>query len=262
MTEPRQRSGGPVTRDDLVAYVDGRLGEDRREAVEGHLQADPVAAETVAAWRRQDEALRALYDHVAEEPVPARLDVRRLAEARRAGSRAWWRQAAAVVLVAALGAGGGWYARGLSVGGAEADNAGYVADAVNAHRIFTAEVVHPVEVGAERGDHLAAWLSKRLDRKLAPPDIAALGFRLIGGRLLPAGDRPAAQFMYEDASGRRLTLFIWPERDAGESGFRHVDEAGLQALFWTDRTIACALVADLPRPDLEAIATKAYEQLG
>ena len=45
------------------------------------------------------------------------------------------------------------------------------------------------------------WLSKRLGRPLVVPDLAAVGFRLMGGRLLPAEDGPAAQFMYETGKG-------------------------------------------------------------
>jgi anti-sigma factor RsiW len=51
-------------------------------------------------------------------------------------------------------------------------------------------------------------LSKRLGRQLVVPDLAVAGFRLMGGRLLPAEDGPAAQFMYENANRDRLTLYL------------------------------------------------------
>ena len=43
---------------------------------------------------------------------------------------------------------------------------------------------HPIEVAATERDHLAQWLSNRLSRSVTPPALDALGYRLIGGRLL------------------------------------------------------------------------------
>ncbi len=41
---------------------------------------------------------------------------------------------------------------------------------------------------------------------LKVPDLQALGFQLVGGRLLPVDGRPGAMFMYEDQGGERLTV--------------------------------------------------------
>lgn len=67
----------PVTPEELLAHADGRLPESRRSAVEAHLAAHPEAAAEVEHWRRQNDALHALFDGVAEEPVPARLSPHR-----------------------------------------------------------------------------------------------------------------------------------------------------------------------------------------
>ena len=45
------------------------------------------------------------------------------------------------------------------------------------------------------------WLSRRLGRQLTAPDLAAQGFDLIGGRLLPASTGPAAQLMIRIRAG-------------------------------------------------------------
>ena len=78
------------------------------------------------------------------------------------------------------------------------------ADAISAYRTFSVEVRHPVEVDAAQEPHLVQWLSKRLGRRLVVPDLTAAGFRLMGGRLLPAEETSAAQFMYQDDKGQRL----------------------------------------------------------
>ena len=58
-----------------------------------------------------------------------------------------------------------------------------------------------MEVDAGQEAHLMQWLSKRLGRQLVTPDLSGAGLRLMGGRLLPAEDGPAAQFMYENDTG-------------------------------------------------------------
>ena len=254
--------GDIITENDLLAYVDGRLPAERRAEIDAHLAACPERAEEVRSWQKQNEALAALYGNVASEALPDRLSVHGLA-GRTSSSAApvWLRLAASVVLLVGLGAGGGWMARGLLVpaGGGLPP---LVEEAVAAHSLYAGEVVHPVEVRADRQAHLAAWLSKRLDRSLNVPDLKSRGFDLVGGRLLPAGASPAAQFMYQNASGDRVTLYVVPAENAGETSFRFARLDSLEAFVWSDERIRCALVGDLPRAELQKLATAAYRQLG
>jgi anti-sigma factor RsiW len=90
-----------------------------------------------------------------------------------------------------------------------------------AHAVYTPEVRHPVEVGADQQAHLVAWLSKRLGAQLKPPRLEAQGYALEGGRLLPGQSGPVAQFMYRDAGGARLTLYVSTEQTQNQdTGFR------------------------------------------
>ena len=74
--------------------------------------------------------------------------------------------------------------------------------------MYAAEKLHVVEVGADQKDHLVGWLSKRVGTTLVAADFTAEGFELVGGRLLPLAERPAAQFMYQDQSGNRVSLYV------------------------------------------------------
>ncbi|PRD42519.1 anti-sigma factor [Phyllobacterium phragmitis] len=251
----------PVTDDALHAYVDGVLEARDRAVVENHLASNPADAETVESWSRQNEALRALYGHVGEEPVPEHLGAYRIADDRKTASRNWQRMAAAGIVLFAMGAAGGWFGHNLTNSTRSAPMP-LVEEAVAAHNLYASEIIHPVEVRADQSAHLAAWLSKRLDRPLDIPDLRALGFDLVGGRLLPAGGRPAAQFMYEDKTGRRVTLYIVPTSNGPESSFHYTTLDGLEAFFWRDETINCALVGGLPRAELRQIAMQAYKELG
>ena len=254
-------------RDDLHAYVDGRLGPEAQTRVEARLAQNPEDAAAAQAYRLQNRALRAAFAPVLEEPLPPELQAAVMTGAaprpeaaprRRLGwARLGW-AAASVVLLLAGGAGGwllhGWRAPG-EAGGRFAEQA------LGAHRVFVSEVRHPVEVGAEQEAHLVAWLSKRLGTKLRAPDVRAAGFELVGGRLLAEGARPVAQLMYEDARGRRLTIYLRAIEGAEQTAFRFVEDNGVAAFYWIDEDYAYALVAPLEREPLLDIARQVYRDL-
>jgi anti-sigma factor RsiW len=252
-----------ITETDLHAYVDGELEPGRRAEVDRYLAEHPIEADRVRDWYRANELLGALYAHIVEEPVPTRLDVPRLAGALAASrsSHAWRGVAVAAVLCMTVGLAGGWIGRGYWTGVVPGQST-LVDEAVAAHNLYTREVVHPVEVRADQQAHLADWLSRRLDRSLVVPDLRSLGLVLVGGRLLPVHGRPAAQLMYEDQTGQRVTFMIVAENDGQETSLRYAQVDGLSSFLWTDETMRCVLVGSLDRDHLRNIATRAYEQLG
>jgi len=248
----------PISEDDLHAYVDGQLGTARMAAVEAHLAAHKEAATKVRDWQNQNAALNALYGGIAEEPVPEYLRPR--LRPRSTG----WRQMAAAAVLLVLGGGLGWLGHARFGGEAPvqlAAAAPLLTRAVAAHNIYAVEVRHPVEVAASEERHLVAWLSKRLAHKVKAPDLQPRGFALVGGRLLPGKNGAAAQFMYEDRSGRRLTLYITRNRQQGRAAFRFAAEGRVNAFYWLDPAMGYALVGTLPRAELMPLVREVYAQL-
>jgi anti-sigma factor RsiW len=133
-----------------------------------------------------------------------------------------------------------------------------IADALAAHRTFAVEVRHPVEVDAAQEAHLVQWLSKRLGRPLVVPDLSATGYRLMGGRLLPAGSGPAAQLMYENGTGDRLTVYVLPGVAGEASSYQHDKNVG--AFYRADEGLGCVIVGDADRGALSRAAERVYEQ--
>ena len=125
--------------------------------------------------------------------------------------RGWWQAlaaAAAGLVLFVVGAASGWYGRELLAPAASRSES-LVADAAAAHLIYAAEKRHAVEVPASEEEHLATWLGRRLAVPLRIPHLGDSGYELVGGRLLPAGSgQPAAQLMYQDDGGRRVTLYV------------------------------------------------------
>jgi anti-sigma factor RsiW len=259
----------------LHAYVDGRLGPEARAEVELRLRTDPRAAARVAQWQAQREALRALARDVPLGDTPADLTgiVRRAAAARR------WRdrlpQALAAGLLLSLGLAGGY-----QWGRHDADAPAWpvatrperavpeFAQAAGlAFAVYSAEKRHPVEVSAAEQDHLVQWLSRRLGRPLKVPVLTDQGYALLGGRLLPGDPRqpasPRAQFMYENADGDRLTLYVAvfePGAAPAAAEFRLLRQDGLTTLYWTEAGFGYALSAH-PAVELQPLAQRVHRQL-
>jgi anti-sigma factor RsiW len=239
---------------ELHAYVDDALDAGTRRDVEAHLAQSPEDAARVAAYMEQRDRLHALYDEVLEEPVP---DALRQAAVRPAARRAYAWAA-------------GWLIAGIAIGwglarftDAPADIAvGFPRQAAIAHVVYSPEVRHPVEVGADQEEHLVRWLSKRVGTTLKAPVLTREGYGLVGGRLLPGEGGAVAQFMYQDAKGQRLTLYVSKlAQSEGTTAFRYTRENDISVFYWVDGSVGYALSGALPKDELLAVATSVYKQL-
>ena len=239
---------------DLHAYADAQLGDSRRVQVEAHLAGDRAAAESVRVWREQNAMLRARYNPVLNEPVPQRLLAARPLQRR-------WPYYALAAGAMGLSFGLGWISQSYRTD-RFVEAAALPRRAAVAYAVYAPEVRHPVEVGAEQQDHLVKWLSKRLGNELKVPLLTQQGFELVGGRLLPGGKGPVAQFMYQDARGQRITLYV-SLRDAEprDTAFRFSQEDKIAVFYWIDGKLGYALSGEMDRASLLAVATVVYRQL-
>lgn len=237
---------------ELHAYIDGVLPESARSEVEAWLVSHPEDAERLRAYGEHGAMLRTLYDPVLDEPVPAVL----LATRPRA-----WLPLAAAAAIFALGAGLGWFVRGQSIS-PQMVSLSLARQAAIAHVVYAPEVRHPVEVGADDEEHLVRWLSKRLGTALKAPKLSPLGYDLVGGRLLSGPQGPVAQFMYQDARGQRLTLYISKQRgEPRDTAFRFSQEDRVSVFYWVDGNFGYALSGEIGKQQLLKVADVVYKQL-
>jgi anti-sigma factor RsiW len=249
------------TQDDLLAYFHGLLPGDTAAAMAARVAANPDAQATLAVWAGQNANLAALYQPMAAEPVPERLTgvIRKAAamDARPTKPRLWL--AAACVALLAVGGTVGWMAHGFSPVGQPGLTLAMAA--MQAHDTYVVEVKHPVEVLASDQAHMNTWMSKRLGHDISPPDLSDTGFALLGGRVLPAGKGVAALYMYENAQGQRVTLYITPQGAGPSTAFQYASEGVTQSFYWMDNGLSCALVGDIAKDALRGMAVSAYDQL-
>lgn len=286
----------------LHALVDGELTPAEAQALRRRLEHWPALAARVQAWLAQRQALQGLQAECLDEPLPDAV----LAPLRGLSASPpsppsppsplapppqaplpWWtqRQAAMWLLIGtvavsgAAGTGLGWRLGRASDLPSQARSApAFVRDAAIAHAVYQVERRHPVEVAAADQDHLLQWLSKRLGQRLRAPDLQAEGFRLMGGRLLPAGEATPpgagaslarAQLMYENAEGQRLTLYIAvdgsPAGRQGGTAFQRSEqrqgELLTRSIYWRDGPLAYAVSAAVDATRLEQLSERVYQAL-
>ena len=250
-------SNAPISEDELHAYVDGALGEERSREVEAYLVEHDDAAETVRAYAGQNSALHELFDATLDEPIP-------LGMASYRG--ALWqgvllRVAAAIALLLAGGA-GGWWANEI-VRSEAAARVAIASQAATAHSVFTPEVRHPVEVDASEEAHLVKWLSKRIGAKLTAPSLINIGYSLVGGRLVTGTNAPAAYFMYENMPGNRLTLYVRARAESEPTtAFRYMIRDNVGVFYWMSDSLGYAVAGEVTREELLKVAKIVYRQLG
>jgi anti-sigma factor RsiW len=266
----------PLSEEEMHAWVDGKVAPTELAALRERLALDSVATAKVHAWQQQREALRGLYLPILDEPLPpSLLSAAQNTDSRQSALRAWsrWGGMAASVLIAfGLGWLSHWQLDGLQTpqgqGFSKSGNVkDFVKQAALAYAVYTPEQRHPVEVTAAQQEHLVQWLSKRLGKPLKIPNLGALGFELVGGRLLPGDGGARAQFMFQNTTGARITLYLGavqaqtPKLDAKETAFSFSAEGAVPGFYWVDQGFGYALSGTMGRDELLKLAELVYQQL-
>lgn len=246
-------SNAPVTEETLQAFIDGQLGPAEQAEVERYLAQHPAEAERVAVYLRQRDLIRSVFEGVLHERVPDRISTRRFGAKRAAMLRV-----AAVLAWIVFGTVLGWALRGhLDQPGATATTSPeteIVERARVAHVIYTAEQRRAVEVAASQEQDMIRWLSKRMGAAVRVPKLTEFGYEALGGRLLPGTTGPACQIMYQNAAGKRLTIYLTRDREATAKPLRFSDKDQVHVVFWTDGTLAFAVSGELGQDELRRIA--------
>ena len=262
-------NSNPIEEKDLHAYVDGQLDAQRREEVEEWLASNPEDAQRAKDYQQQNQAMHALFDPVLTEPVSKTLS-ESVSEVLVSNSEQQSVQGlsnkipllrfAAMIGFMFFGGIIGYAIRDLApVTDTAHSMASMPRQATIAHLVYTPEVLHPVEVTAEQETHLSKWLSKRLGTDLHVPHLSPLGFSLMGGRLLPGEDGPAAQFMYENAQGKRLTLYVTSvEENANETAFQYDQQNDVSVFYWVDGPLGYVLSGEIDKQGLLEAAKEVY----
>ena len=247
----------PITEQELHAYVDGQLDTIRHGEVEAYIAQHPEVAQKVKNFQAYNQGLHDLFDASLQEEVPPGLT----AKPRAKRTAMPYLQVAAMLGALAVGTVFGWISRG-SMDSSPQPIMAMVNDAFASHAVYTPEVRHPVEVTRDQEQHLVTWLSKRLNTPVRAPALNTLGYELLGGRLLSSEGEPAAQFMYENAQGQRLTLFVRHKKTAeSQTAFRYASQDNVQGFYWIDGDLGYALIGEIDKDIISDAAHLVYQDL-
>jgi anti-sigma factor RsiW len=254
---------------ELSAWLDGELDPERHAQIDAWLREHPERAALARLWAADRDALRARLDPVLGEPVPPAL----LHQVLQHRPHPRWAQAAGaaglVVAGALVGAAGMWQWQdqrvAATIAAAQAGTpAGWIQRAALAHSVYVAEPRHAVEVRAQE-EHLARWLTRRIDIPVKLFDLRDEGFELVGGRLLPDAGGKSAQLMYEsldpNAPKQRVTVYLRKPDAAAPTAFSYRQHGDLGEFYWVEAGAGYALVGALPKERLLAMARSIYRQL-
>ncbi|BCZ76344.1 membrane protein [Paraburkholderia terrae] len=265
----------PISEEEIHAYVDGTLSDERREEVERAIELNPALAARVSDYFSLNNMFHERYDRVLSEPVPARL---RMPEKRRWLSAANWPQfagmAAALVLGIGIGVGTNMgkdvAAPGASAPSVTSSTRPVSADASEvfaqkaalAHVVYMPTVSRPAQIGQDHEQDFVQYLANKLGTDVHPPMLTKSGFELAGGRILPGDDGPVAQFMYHNANGERVTLCISHRKvNANTTAFKLYQEGPVNVFYWVDGDFGYAVSGGIDRKVMLQIAHDVYAQL-
>ncbi|WP_340117581.1 hypothetical protein [Pelagibius sp. 7325] len=128
----------------------------------------------------------------------------------------------------------------------------------------------PVAAGGKASERqVAAWLAAQTGNTTASgaapatlPDLAALGFELIGERVITtAGGPPAAQLLYQDDAGQRVTLTMRAGGKAGQTSFTFARDGAASRFMWQDAHMAYSLVGQMEQDKLLRLAEAVSDSL-
>ncbi|MBG1232099.1 anti-sigma factor family protein [Aestuariivirga litoralis] len=239
----------------LHAFADGELQGEEKAKIEALLATDAEARRLLEVIRQQKAALHKTFDGVLNEDVPQAL----LRSARHAPLARSWRGWAVAASVAAMLVGGvaGWTLRDFA--GTSAVAEALPQRALDAFTVYGGEQRHPVEVNADEKDHLQKWLSKRIGVAFTVPDLSAQGYALIGGRLLPQGASPAGLLMYEDASKKRLVVYVAANAAQKDAPFKVEQHGPLVTCSWVEPSMIYAMAGPQSEAEMLPLAQAAHQ---
>jgi len=269
----------PISEEELHAYVDGTLSDERRAQVERALEQNPELAARVSDYFSLNNLFHNRYDRVLSEPVPKRLQPP--APKRRWLDAANWPQfagmAAALVLGVGIGVGTqmgkdvpGTTASPLGMGSDHSDTRPVSADASDglarqaaiAHVVYMPAVQVPDSVGTDQDRDFVQWLSNKLGTDVHAPLLNKSGFELSGGRILPGADGPVAQFMYRGPGDERVTLCISHRKvNSNTTAFKLYQDGPVNVFYWVDGDYGYAVSGGIDRKVLLQLSHDVYAQL-
>jgi anti-sigma factor RsiW len=113
---------------------------------------------------------------------------------------------------------------------------------------------YPVLFPPERANEFVTWIGRSFEREVLPPNLAELGYRYRGGRLLPNAGAQIGLFHFERPHHARLAVFFWTNAGTASVLPSLPERNGLAARFWNTDGLSFAVIGDRANGDFQAAA--------
>ncbi|QCP53470.1 anti-sigma factor [Trinickia violacea] len=263
----------PIEEEDIHAYVDGTLSEERRRVVEEALERNPDLAARVSDYFSLNSMFHDRYDRVLSEPVPKRLQT---PMPRRWLKAANWPQfaglAAALVIGVGIGVGtnvGRDTVAQMSADGGNTHTVSYqnadplARQAAFAHVVYMPSVYRPATMmSADQEQEFVQVLANKLGTDVRPPNLTKSGLELMGGRVFNGNDGSVAQFWYRDGKNERITLCISHRKvSSNTTAFKLYQDGSVNVFYWVDGNFGYAISGGMDRATLLQLSHDVYAQV-
>jgi len=233
-----------ISDEDLHAYIDGALEEERAVLVREALAQNAALAERVALFQADKAMFKSVFGPLKEEPLPAEW----LARADRR-PRTNWRMASAIaaaLLVVALGP-VAWRHY------APATQTDVVDVALNAREGTPAGERRAIPDG-KTGSYDVAF-RQAVASNVHIPDLSRMGYQLSGLHLYDK----AAEIVYRGPQDQLFTLYV--RRSDGAARFDQFERRGLRVCIWQDDQISTVMAGNISAAVMQRLATLSYTGL-
>ncbi len=250
----------PITEDDLHAYVDGLLDENRRAEVAAYFETHPHVAARFTQYGDHRALIRSALELVSDEPVPTRLNLTHIMKAPRKRTPPFWQSAAAAILLLTTGGVGGWGLHGalrVPVEGVAA----LTQEAADSFTTFASDPLRPVELRADNTAELVEWASNRIGRKPVLPDLSKSGYRMMGGRIISTPHGAGLMLMYDNDRGNRLVMLSRPMAIDQNRKMTPHSQGNIDGWGWASSGMGYSLTGSLPLDELHPLADDIRRQV-
>ena len=237
-----------ISDEDLHAFIDGALGEERAVLVRNALASDSALAERAALFEADKAMFKSVYGPLVERPLPAEWIAR---AQQKAQPRTQWRQAsaiAAVLLMVAIGPLAWRYYQTPT-------STDVVQVALDAREGTPAGDRHTVTNNDLKTDRYSAALRQAVASNVHIPDLSRMGYRLQGLHLYDK----AAEILYRGPQNQLFTLYV--SRSDGSARFDQFERRGLRICIWQDDQISTVMAGDISAAAMQRLATLSYTGL-
>lgn len=263
MTAPDQ-----FTENDFQDYLDNRLNDRRRAEVAAYLARNPAKAAEIEALRLQDDALRALGAEILEEPVPQELASvlesarQRPQEVPHATAHRHWHpsrlvEIAAALFIFVLGGVVGWGGHSqLQRGPSETDL--ILSNASFAFAAFANDPAGVLSFGPDQDAEFTSAAERIFKKPIGRPDLSELGFDYRGARILPNERRFVGYFLFQDQSGARISITIWPSTLPPDPNVISSQMDDIEARFWLEDKLGFAVMGGAGNAVLDKVTKQVF----